>query len=71
MLSKDTALACFIHGTKFSQSDHREDYHDFIFHKVNKMASESSYKTLKLWEIHDYIFTNVSIIHETHENFVP
>ena len=36
----------------------------FYFHKVDKIASGSSYKTLKLWEIHNFIFTDVSIIHE-------
>ena len=36
------------------------------FHKVDKIASGSSYKTLKLWQIHNSIFTNVSIIREIH-----
>ena len=31
----------------------------FYFHKVDKIASGSSYKTLKLWEIHNFIFTSV------------
>ena len=26
------------------------------FHKVDKIAFGSSYKTLKLWEIHNFIF---------------
>ena len=28
-----------------------------LFHKVDKIASGSSYKTLQLWEIHNYNFT--------------
>ena len=31
-----------------------------FFHKVDKIASGSSYKTLKLWEIHNFIFMNTS-----------
>ena len=38
--------------------------HDSIFHKVDKIASGSSYKTLKLWEFHDNIFTTVFKIGE-------
>ena len=37
------------------------------FHKVDKVASGSSYKTLKLC---DFIFTSVSTIHEIHENSI-
>ena len=29
----------------------------FYFHEIDKIASESSYKTMKLWEIHNFIFT--------------
>ena len=29
------------------------------FYKVDKITSGVSHKTLKLWEIHNYIFTNV------------
>ena len=36
------------------------------FHKVDKIVSGSSYKTLKLWEIHDFIFKSCDI----HEIFV-
>ena len=43
----------------------------YDFHKVDKIASGSSYKTLKLWEVCDPIFTNVSGILEVRENFVP
>ena len=38
-----------------------EDFSQFYFHKV---ASESYYKILKLWEICNFIFTNVSIFME-------
>ena len=27
------------------------------FHTVDKISSKSSYRTLKLWEIHDFVFT--------------
>ena len=39
--------------------------------KVDKIASESSYKTVKLWEIYDYIFTNFFKFVKNYENFVP
>ena len=42
----------------FCSRNHRQEY----FHKVDKIASGSSYKTLKLWEIHNFIF--ISEIHE-------
>ena len=29
----------------------------YYFHKVDKIDSVSSYKILKLWEIHNFIFT--------------
>ena len=32
------------------------------FHKVDKIAYGSSYMILKLWEIHNFIFMNVSKI---------
>ena len=41
------------------------------FHKVNKIVSGSSYKTLKWWEIHNYIFMNVSKLYKISENFIP
>ena len=53
--------------TDISQSGHQEDCTQFYFHKVDKIAAGSSYKTLKLWEIHNFIFTNVSL----NKNFVP
>ena len=37
----------------------------------DKIPSGSSYKTLKLWEIHNCIFMNVSKLYKIHENFVP
>ena len=37
-----------------------EENSRFCFYEVDKIASGSSYKTLKLWEIHDFVFTNVS-----------
>ena len=43
----------------------------FYFHKVDKIAFESSYKTLKLWEMHDCIFTTVFKICEAGGNFIP
>ena len=34
----------------------------FCFYEVDKIASGSSCKTLKLWEVYDSIFMNVSML---------
>ena len=50
----------FIYNTNISQISSMVNTHDFYFHEVDKIASESSYKTLELWEIHKFIFMNAS-----------
>ena len=55
---KPSELAVLIMGQNF----HETEFSQLCFHKVDKIFSGSFYKALKLWEIHDYIFTNVSII---------
>lgn len=40
-------------------------------YEFDKFASESFYKSLKLWKNQNIAFTKVSKIHEVHENLVP
>ena len=57
----------FIHGTNISQISLRRNS-QFYIHQVDKIASGSFYKTLKLWKLYDFIFKNVFKIYE---NFIP
>ena len=52
---KPSELAVLIMGQSFQEIEFLQLY----FHEVDKIVSGSSYKTLKLWEIHDYIFTKL------------
>ena len=44
-------------------------YYSLYFHEIDTIATGSSHDTLKLWEIHNFIFTSVSEIHEMHKNW--
>ena len=60
----------FVLEINISQNSLQDSFTHLNFHKVNKIASVNSYKTLKLWEIHVYIFMTVSIIYNICENLL-
>ena len=46
------------------------EFSRLYFHEVDKIATESSYKTWNLWKNHNNIFLNVPKIYDVCEIFV-
>ena len=38
---------------------------------ISKNLTRLLPQDIEVWEIHDYVFTNVFKVHENHENFIP
>ena len=49
-----------MHGAVSTQFSSQSTVVINIIHEVNKIASESCYKTLKLWKVYDCTFMNIS-----------